>query len=114
MSDDDRTIEWNGNVYDLDVANLTMGQYEEIAKRGGPDGLYAMLEGIRGMKPTAWKAVFWIQDYTRDPGITWDGYAGPTFRVLLDANVKFGRLAGEAAAAGESGKGPDSPSEPAG
>lgn len=101
----EKIVEWNGHSYDVDPTELTMGEYEEIAKRGGPDGMFRMVEGLQGMNATAWKAMFWIQDRRRDPDLSFGDYAGPTFRVILDARKNWPAEDDDAGTAGP-GKAP--------
>lgn len=96
----DRLMDWNGKSYDLDPAELSMGEYEEIAKRGGPDGFFEMLNGLKDMRPTPWKSLFWIQDRRTNPDLSFGDYAGPTFRVILDAEKTLFDV-GEAPGKGE-------------
>lgn len=85
----DRLIEWNGKTYDVDAAELNMGEFEEIVKRGGPSGLFEMYDDLKNWKPTAWKALFWIQDRRTNPDLSFGDYAGPTYRVVIDGSKKL-------------------------
>lgn len=104
----DETITWNGNVYFADPAELTMGELETIAQRCDITGIADMLDRIRRVDHIAWKALFWTQDRRRDPALRWDGYDGPTMRVILDAGASWKTQAGEP---GKAPTGPDG-SEP--
>ncbi len=81
----DRTVEWNGNTYDLDPLELDMLENDEIAKRGGPKNL----KGLGEMQALAWKSLFWAQDWRRDPNVAFGDYRGPTFRVIISAREKY-------------------------
>jgi hypothetical protein len=79
-------IAWQGNEYTLDAQDLTMGEYEHIARVTEPpiDGYSALHNGLKTMDFRAWKALFFVQDLRRDPNIRWSSYDGPTFRVIYD------------------------------
>lgn len=82
---DDRTVTWNGETYFTDPAELTMGELEVLGQRTDITGLSDLTARLRRTDHIGWKAIFWIQDRRRDADLRWDGYSGPTMRILLDA-----------------------------
>lgn len=84
---DNSPVEWNGNVYFTDPSDLTMGELETIAQRSDVTDFADLIGRLRRVDHIGWKALFWTQDRRRDPNLRWDGYEGPTFRVLLDAGA---------------------------
>lgn len=85
MTDD--MLQWNGNSYDTDPASLTMGELETLSQRCEITGFQDLIERLKRVDHIGWKAMFWTQDRRRQPDLRWDGYDGPSLRVLLDAGV---------------------------
>lgn len=80
-----RLVDWNGKSYFADPEELTMGELEVISQRSEITGILDMVDRLRRMDHVAWKAIFWAQDRREDLSLKWDGYDGPTMRVLANA-----------------------------